>query len=84
MPLVDTLLTQHQVGRRVGQAILQPAPGSRNDRDDRKRLIASMQSFIHVSASRCTEEPELFPLLRSVVSAREYDAMAEDFEKKER
>jgi hypothetical protein len=38
----------------------------------------------HVSASRAREDTELFPLLRGIVSLREYDAMAEDFEKKER
>jgi hemerythrin-like domain-containing protein len=29
------------------------------------------------------EDTDLFPLLRNLVSAHEYDAMAEDFEKKE-
>ena len=41
VPLVDTLLTQHQAGRRVTQTILQAAPGSRKDGDDRKRLVAA-------------------------------------------
>jgi hemerythrin-like domain-containing protein len=84
VPLVDTLLTQHQAGRRVTQAILQSAPGSRKDGDDRKRLVASIQSFITMYRPHAArEDTELFPLLRSVVSAHEYDAMAEDFEKKE-
>lgn len=29
------------------------------------------------------EDTDLFPMLRSLVSAHEYDAMAEDFEKRE-
>jgi hemerythrin-like domain-containing protein len=82
--LVDTLLTQHQAGRRVTQAILQAAPGSRKDSDDRKRLVASIQSFITMYRPHAArEDTDLFPLLRSLVSAHEYDAMAEDFEKKE-
>lgn len=84
VPLVDTLLTQHQAGRRVTQAILQAAPGSRTDGDDRRRLVSSIQSFITMYRPHAArEDTDLFPLLRSLVSAHEYDAMAEDFEKKE-
>ena len=84
VPLVDTLLAQHQAGRRVTQAILQFAPGSRKDGDDRKRLTSSVQTFIAMYRPHAArEDTDLFPLLRSLVSAHEYDAMAEDFEKKE-
>jgi hemerythrin-like domain-containing protein len=84
VPLVDTLLTQHQAGRRVTQAILQSAPGSRQDREDRKRLVSSIQSFIRMYRPHAArEDTDLFPMLRSLVSTHEYDAMAEDFEKKE-
>jgi hemerythrin-like domain-containing protein len=84
VPLVDTLLTQHQAGRRVTQAILQSAPGSRKDGDDRKRLINSIGAFIAMYRPHAArEDTDLFPLLRSLVSRHEYDAMAEDFEKKE-
>jgi hemerythrin-like domain-containing protein len=84
MPLVDTLLEQHQAGRRVTQAILQSASGSRKDGDDRKRLINSIQAFIAMYRPHAArEDTDLFPLLRSLVSSHEYDAMAEDFERKE-
>jgi hemerythrin-like domain-containing protein len=84
VPLVDTLLIQHQAGRRVTQAILQSAPASRKDSDDRKRLVGSIQSFIAMYRPHAArEDTDLFPMLRSLVSAHEYDAMAEDFEKKE-
>ena len=46
VPLVDTLLAQHQAGRRVTQSILQFAPGSRKDGDGRRRLLISIQSFV--------------------------------------
>jgi hemerythrin-like domain-containing protein len=84
VPLVDTLLTQHQAGRRVTQAILQFASGSRKDGEDRKRLVGSLQSFIRMYRPHAArEDTDLFPMLRSLVSAHEYEAMAEDFEKKE-
>jgi hemerythrin-like domain-containing protein len=84
VPLVDTLLAQHQAGRRVTQAILQAAPASRKDEDERKRLIASMHSFIAMYRPHAArEDTDLFPMLRSLVSAHEFDAMAEDFETKE-
>ena len=84
LPLVDTLLAQHEAGRRVTQTILQAAPGSRKDGDDRKRLVASIQSFIAMYRPHAArEDTDLFPLLKGLVSAHEYDAMAEDFEKKE-
>ena len=84
VPLVDTLLAQHQAGRHVTQAILQAIPGSRKDGDDRKRLVASIQSFIAMYRPHAArEDTDLFPLLKGLVSAHEYDAMAEDFEKKE-
>jgi hemerythrin-like domain-containing protein len=84
VPLVDTLLMQHQAGRRVTEVILQSAPGSRKDGDDRKRLVGSIEAFIRMYRPHAArEDTDLFPLLRSVVSAHEYDAMAEDFEKKE-
>jgi hemerythrin-like domain-containing protein len=82
--LVDTLLTQHQAGRRVTEAILQAVPGSRKNDDDRKRLVVSIQSFIAMYRPHAArEDTDLFPMLRGLVSAHEYDAMAEDFEKKE-
>jgi hemerythrin-like domain-containing protein len=84
VPLVDTLLTQHQAGRRVTQAILQSAPDSRKDGDNRKRLVSSIHAFIAMYRPHAArEDTDLFPLLRSLVSAHEYDAMAEDFENKE-
>ncbi|HEY2246390.1 MAG TPA: hemerythrin domain-containing protein [Bradyrhizobium sp.] len=82
--LVDTLLQQHNAGRGVTQTILTLVPASRNDADDRKRLVAAMQSFIRMYRPHAArEDTELFPKLRELVSSNEYDAMAEEFEKKE-
>ncbi|BAM89029.1 conserved exported hypothetical protein [Bradyrhizobium oligotrophicum S58] len=66
-----------------GGTILRLAPSGRSNADDRRQLVTSMQA-----SSRCTghtprEDTELFPKIKDVVSSHEYDAMAEDFEKKE-
>ncbi|WP_439409971.1 hemerythrin domain-containing protein [Bradyrhizobium sp. DASA03076] len=82
--LVDILLHQHEAGRKVTEDILKLAPTSRGNSDDRKQLVGAMQSFITMYRPHAArEDTDLFPKLRDVVSANEYDAMAEDFEKKE-
>jgi hemerythrin-like domain-containing protein len=82
--LVDTLLAQHRAGRKVTETIVQTAPGSRKDGDDRRRLVPAIRSFIAMYRPHAArEDTELFPLLRGIVSPHEYDAMAEDFERKE-
>jgi hemerythrin-like domain-containing protein len=82
--LVDTLLRQHEAGRKVTERILQLAPSGRSNLDDRKQLVGSMQSFITMYRPHAArEDTDLFPKLKDVVSPHEYDAMAEDFEKEE-
>jgi hemerythrin-like domain-containing protein len=82
--LVDTLLRQHEAGRKLTRTILRLAPSSRTNADDRKQLVGSMQSFITMYRPHAArEDTDLFPKLKDVVSSNEYDAMAEDFEKKE-
>lgn len=82
--LVDTLLRQHEAGRKLTQTIVRLAPSSRDNTDDRNQLVSSMQSFITMYRPHAArEDTDLFPKLKDVVSANEYDAMAEDFEKEE-
>ena len=82
--LVDTLLRQHEAGRKVTENILKLAPSGRSNDDNRKQLIGAMQSFITMYRPHAArEDTDLFPKLKDVVSSNEYDAMAEDFEKKE-
>lgn len=82
--LVDILLRQHEAGRKVTESILRLAPSARNNADDRKQLVRAMQSFITMYRPHAArEDTDLFPKLKDVVSPNEYDAMAEDFEKKE-
>lgn len=82
--LVDTLLAQHQAGRNVTETIIRLAPSGRSNTDDRRQLVASMQSFIRMYRPHAArEDTDLFPKLKNLVSANEYDAMAEEFERKE-
>jgi hemerythrin-like domain-containing protein len=84
LDLVDTLLTQHQAGRRVTEVILRAAPNSRKEGDDRRRLVTSIQAFIAMYRPHAArEDTDLFPRLRALVSSHEYDAMGEIFEKQE-
>ncbi len=84
LDLINVLYQQHQAGRRVTETILHLAPSSRAPGQDRAQLIVAMQSFIAMyRPHEAREDTELFPKLRSVVSANEFDAMAEDFEKDE-
>jgi hemerythrin-like domain-containing protein len=82
--LVDVLYQQHQAGRRRTDNILGLAPASRTVGEDRRRLIENLRAFIAMyRPHEAREDTELFPKLRSVVSANEFDSMAEDFEKDE-
>ncbi|MDA9436447.1 hemerythrin domain-containing protein [Bradyrhizobium sp. CCBAU 51627] len=82
--LVDILLRQHEAGRKVTDNILRLAPSGRSNADDRRQLVGAMQSFITMYRPHAArEDTDLFPKLKDVVSSAEYDAMAEDFEKKE-
>lgn len=82
--LVDTLLEQHQAGRRVTDVVLQQAPSSRKSDDARRETVTAIQSFITMYRPHAArEDTALFPKLKDLVSSNEYDAMAERFEKKE-
>jgi hemerythrin-like domain-containing protein len=83
--LVNVLYQQHQAGRRLTDTILALVPESRKPGESRSRLIASVQSFVRMyRPHEAREDTELFPALRHIVSAHEFDAMGEDFERDER
>ena len=82
--LVDVLFQQHLAGRRVTDTILRLAPASAAAGEERAQTIAAMQAFIRMyRPHEAREDTVLFPALRSVVTANEFDAMGEDFEKDE-
>ena len=83
--LVDVLLQQHQVGRRLTDITIRHSTvrGLKNT-DDRHELAHSMRQFIRMySPHEAREDTVLFPAFHGIVSAHEYDSLGEEFEKKE-
>lgn len=83
--LVDVLERQHKAGRRVTERILQLARGGApKDEDGRRGLASQLRAFVRMyGPHEAREDTVLFPALRTIVSAHEYDSLGEDFEKKE-
>jgi len=82
--LVDVLGEQHRAGRRVTEKILVLATGGLKGADDKKELAAALASFVRMYAPHeAREDTVLFPALRGLVSANEYDALGETFEDEE-
>lgn len=83
--LVDTLLAQHRAGRRVTAQIEQLAnAGSLKDESKRRELGESLRAFVRMyRPHEAREDTVVFPAFRGIVSAHEYDALGDDFEKKE-
>ena len=83
--LVNVLRAQHQAGRRVTERIqgLATADGIKSA-EGRRRLRAELQSFTRMYEPHAArEDTVLFPALHEIVSRSEYDALGEDFERRE-
>src|SRR5262249_9219236 len=82
--LVDTLEAQHKAGRGVTERIRALVAGGVRSDGARKDLEARLHEFVRMYAPHeAREDTVLFPALHEVVSRHEYDALGEDFEKKE-
>ncbi len=82
--LVATLRVQHQAGRRLTDTVSRLAP-AHLDTSSRQQLAEALRSFIHMYRPHAArEDTVLFPALHRLVSAHEYGALGEEFEKKER
>src|SRR6267142_1128325 len=82
--LVDVLEEQHKAGRVVTARILALTSGGLKGPDDKKQLSAALESFTRMYAPHeAREDTVLFPALRRLVSAHEYDALGESFEDEE-
>jgi hemerythrin-like domain-containing protein len=83
--LVDTLQAQHNAGRKLTDITVRlAAPQALKSDDDRRTLIFSLQQFIRMySPHEAREDTVLFPAFHEIVSQNEYDALGDDFEKKE-
>jgi hemerythrin-like domain-containing protein len=83
--LVKVLLAQHHAGRQVTDVTMRFAnlQSVRNE-SERGQLMTSMQQFIRMyNPHEAREDTVLFPAFRKIVSPHEFDALGEDFEKKE-
>jgi hemerythrin-like domain-containing protein len=83
--LVEVLLAQHQAGRRVTAHVEQLANASSlRDESKRHQLGENLRAFVRMyRPHEAREDTVLFPAFRSLLSKHEYDALGDDFEKKE-
>jgi hemerythrin-like domain-containing protein len=80
--LVAVLRQQHQAGRQVTSQIQQLAAAK--SAADRQKLTTAIAAFIRMyRPHEAREDTVLFPALHQIVSAHEFDALGDDFEKKE-
>jgi hemerythrin-like domain-containing protein len=78
--LVAVLRLQHQAGRRVTDEILAGAKGPLGP-----DLVAALGAFNRMyRPHKAREDTVLFPALHTVFSSREYDALGDSFEDRER
>ncbi len=85
VPLVDTLLAQHKAGRTLTAQIRELAStATLKYVSDTDKLADALRAFLRMyRPHEAREDTVLFPAFRSLVSPHEYDALGDDFEKKE-
>lgn len=82
--LVDVLEKQHAAGRTVTERIFAVAQSGAKSADDRHKLATDLHAFVRMYAPHeAREDTVLFPALHTILSRHEYDALGEDFEKRE-
>jgi hemerythrin-like domain-containing protein len=82
--LVKVLLAQHHAGRQVTDVTMRFAnlQSVRNE-SERGQLMTSMQFTRMYNPHQAREDTVLFPAFRKIVSPHKFDALGEDFDKKE-
>jgi hemerythrin-like domain-containing protein len=83
--LVTILKEQHKAGRHLTEYIKRSASAATlKDDGKRKELAEQMHLFIRMYRPHAArEDTVLFPAFHSIVSAREFDSLGEEFEEKE-
>jgi len=84
--LVDTLQAQHKAGRETTAKIreLSGVATLKYVSTDSEKLADALREFLRMyRPHEAREDTVLFPAFRSIVSGHEYDALGDDFEKKE-
>jgi hemerythrin-like domain-containing protein len=82
--LVNVLVVQHGAGRKLTERILAAASQARS-REPREALNRDVQAFVAMyRPHEARESTDLFPTLRSLVTADEYDEIAGEMDRRER
>jgi hemerythrin-like domain-containing protein len=83
--LVDVLNDQHRAGRRLTDTTLKFSTSKAlKNPQERRNLAESLRLFIRMyNPHEAREDTVLFPAFRELVSSNEYNALGEDFEKRE-
>lgn len=84
--LVDTLQEQHKAGRELTATIRELAAAAtlKYVSSDSDKLADALRAFLRMyRPHEAREDTVLFPAFRSIVSPHEYEALGEDFERKE-
>ncbi len=83
--LVKVLREQHQAGRRLTDQITKLAtPATIREAEGSKELSATIEKFVRMyRPHEAREDTVLFPELRSVVTAKEFDELGDRFEENE-
>jgi hemerythrin-like domain-containing protein len=83
--LVQTLKTQHEAGREVTARLLRLSTSDQfRSQDGRAQLIASCQSFIRMyRPHKSREDTVLFPVLRTLLTPRQVEALGDKMEEDE-
>jgi len=83
--LVDTLLRQHNAGRRITDQLLQLTKGPSINTAESQQLASLLTVFNTMyRPHEAREDTVLFPAFRKLVSRHEYDSLGEAFENNER
>lgn len=83
--LVNTLLQQHEAGRKVTAKIIQLTKSKSTTETENRELLTLLSQFTTMyRPHESREDTILFPAFRKLVSTHEYDALGEEFEKNEK
>ena len=83
--LVKTLRQQHDAGRRLTDQIVQLAtPAGMKDADGVEKLGRSLRQFVGMYRPHAPrEDTVLFPAIRGLMTAKQYDELGDQFEERE-
>lgn len=84
--LVNTLIEQHNAGRKITNKILELTSRKNSEtKKNKKQIIILMKKFIRMySVHAAREETVLFPALHALITPQEYEKLGDTFEDIER